>query len=68
MSLVGSLARDDAAKIREPSTSDEHPGAGRFADFRDFNFYCFTIAKAHYVGGFGRIETFTRSQLLDDGS
>lgn len=67
LSLVGSLARDD----REDSRTlylRRHPGAGRFADFRDFNFYCFTIAKAHYVGGFGRIETFTRSQLLDDGS
>ena len=64
VSLVGSLARDDAATVRTHYIA-QHPDAERYARFADFSFYCFAVAMAHYVGGFGRIETFTRGQLLD---
>ncbi len=56
-SLIGSLARDDRAETRARYLA-QHPAAAGYADFGDFSFYCFTVAMAHYVAGFGRIETF----------
>jgi putative heme iron utilization protein len=62
VSLIGILAKNDQADVRAAYLS-RHPLAERYAGFNDFSFYCFSVSLAHYVAGFGRIETFTRNQL-----
>ena len=41
-----------------------HPGAEVYASFADFRFFTFTIERAHYVGGFGRIVDLPPSAFL----
>jgi putative heme iron utilization protein len=41
-----------------------HPQARGYAQFADFSFFALTIARAHYVGGFGRIVDFSAQELL----
>ncbi len=40
-----------------------HPGAELYVDFTDFEFYAFTIERAHYVGGFGKISAIAAADL-----
>lgn len=45
-----------------------HPEAEMYAAFADFAFYRFTIERAHYVGGFGRIVDLKPTEILIDVS
>lgn len=40
-----------------------NPSSAMYSDFGDFAFYEFTVAEAHLVAGFGRIETLAPGQL-----
>lgn len=42
-----------------------HPGAAMYADFGDFAFYEMTIARAYFIGGFGRITPLPAAELLE---
>jgi heme iron utilization protein len=65
VSLTGRL-------VETPSEHDKrrflarHPGAEMYAAFSDFAFYRFEIARAHYVGGFGRIVDLAPEEILLD--
>ncbi len=41
-----------------------HPEAEQYAEFADFAYYSFAVEEAHFIGGFGRIETLSASQLF----
>src|SRR3990170_2348617 len=43
-----------------------HPAAQTYAGFPDFAFYMLSIERAHFVGGFGRIASLARSDLICD--
>lgn len=59
---VTKLPRDDDKEERATFLKG-HPNAAMYADFGDFAFYRLTVAEAHLVAGFGRIETITAAQL-----
>jgi putative heme iron utilization protein len=40
-----------------------HPSAEQYVDFADFAFYQFSIERAHYVGGFGKISAIAAQDL-----
>lgn len=41
-----------------------HPGARRYAGFKDFSFYKMTVERAHFVGGFGSARWLGASEFL----
>lgn len=43
-----------------------HPGAGRYADFRDFQLYRLDLDSVHLVAGFGRIHWLDPAAVLFD--
>lgn len=43
-----------------------HPSAASYADFGDFALFQLDIARAHFVGGFGRIQTVSGEHILLD--
>lgn len=65
VSLTGRLAetRSDSDKSRFLA---RHPDARMYAAFSDFAFYRFEIARAHFVGGFGRIVDLAPEEILLD--
>lgn len=40
-----------------------HSEAAAYSGFADFAFYRLTVVSAHFIGGFGRIQTFPRSEF-----
>jgi len=61
--LMGWLAATDEASTRARYLA-RHPDAYMFAGFGDFMFYRMTIAAAHLVAGFGRIDDLAPAQVL----
>lgn len=63
VTLVGQMEKldDQALKARFLA---RHPSASLYAGFKDFQLYRLTVAKAHLVAGFGRIEWLSAGQLL----
>lgn len=65
VSLTGRL-------VETPSEHDKrrflarHPDAAMYAAFSDFAYYRFEIARAHFVGGFGRIVDLAPDEILLD--
>jgi putative heme iron utilization protein len=59
---VNRLAKEDDADSRAAFLA-VNPSSALYADFGDFAFYEFTIAEAHLVAGFGRIESLSPDQL-----
>jgi putative heme iron utilization protein len=45
-----------------------HPSAEGYAGFADFSMYSLDIARAHFIGGFGRIVDLGRESLATDTS
>lgn len=70
VSLIGRAERLDGAAI-EPARRRflaRHPAAEAYAGFADFAFWRLEVERAHYVGGFGRIVSLKRDDLLLDVS
>jgi putative heme iron utilization protein len=63
VTLFGTVARIDEAAARQTYLA-RHPQAAGYADFGDFAFYVLHVERAHYIGGFGRIVEFARSDLI----
>jgi putative heme iron utilization protein len=63
---VGVLGR--AVKCDDPTLRARylarHPSARAYADFKDFNLYRVSVARAHLVQGFGRIHWLEAAALL----
>ena len=45
-----------------------HPDAEQYSDFKDFDFYYLKVKQAHFVGGFGKIQTLPANEFLVDVS
>ncbi|KAB2941835.1 MAG: DUF2470 domain-containing protein [Hyphomicrobium sp.] len=65
ITLIGEARPTTSATARRRFLA-RHPAAAGYADFPDFSFYAFSIASAHYIGGFGRIVDLPRAELLLD--
>ncbi len=63
VTVQGRLSRSDEPRHRRRYLA-RHPGAAMYADFKDFNFYCMAVERAHLVAGFGRIHWLEASALL----
>jgi putative heme iron utilization protein len=63
VSLIGEAEKVDAADAA-PRFLARHPGASFYAGFADFSFWRLRVDAAHYVGGFGRITTFSGAEFL----
>ncbi|WP_417797564.1 HugZ family protein [Terasakiella pusilla] len=65
VTLVGTVrpCDDDVLKAQYFA---KHPSAQMYAGFDDFNFYAFTLKKAHSVGGFGKAVWVERDHFLCD--
>ena len=65
VSLVGRV-RPTGSQTAERRFLAVHPSAAGYARFADFSFYVLDLEWAQYVGGFGRISTLSRSDVLLD--
>jgi putative heme iron utilization protein len=63
ISLKGTAERSDDPASRR-SFLARHPDAALYAEFADFGIWRFRIEAGHYVGGFGKIVTLRREDLL----
>jgi putative heme iron utilization protein len=63
VSVSGALKRTEDPALRRRFLA-RHPEAAGYADFADFAFYRLEVERAHYVGGFGRIVSLPRADLL----
>ena len=63
--LMGRIAATDDAQMRRRYLARQ-PGAGMYADFKDFAFYRVNPTAAHLVAGFGRIVDLNAGQILTD--
>jgi putative heme iron utilization protein len=65
VTLLGRLRKTDDTRHRVRFLN-RHPGAGMYADFKDFSFYRMQVERAHLVAGFGRIHWIEGAALLDN--
>lgn len=63
VTLMGEIARDDAESGRGRFLR-RYPKAVDYAGFGDFGFYRLLVESAHFIGGFGRIETIAGKDLM----
>ena len=65
LSVFGLAAKSQAPGLRARFLA-RHPDARMYADFRDFSFYRVAIERAHFVAGFGRIDSIEGATLRVD--
>ena len=65
LSVFGVAAKSEETRLRQRFLA-RHSDAQMYADFRDFNFYRIAIERAHFVAGFGRIDTIEGAALQVD--
>lgn len=66
VSVIGravQIGGDEVAPVRQRFLA-RHPAAEVYADFADFAFWRLDVERAHFVGGFGRIVSLAREDLL----
>lgn len=67
VTVMGRLERSDEADLRRRFLA-RHPESAEYASFADFSFYALRVESAHFIGGFGRIETLPASTFLLAGA
>jgi putative heme iron utilization protein len=67
VSLTGIAEKVDSAAA-SPRFLARHPNTAFYAGFADFSFWRLRVDTAHYVGGFGRITTFSAAEFLLGGA
>lgn len=67
VSVIGRAALCDDPLLRRRFLT-RHASAQGFSQFTDFRLYRVEIDSVHYVGGFGRIHTLAREQVVFDTS
>jgi len=65
LSVFGQAEKSQDARLRARFLA-RHPDAKLYADFRDFSFYRIAIERAHFVAGFGRIDSIEGAALRVD--
>lgn len=66
VTVMGRLEKTDDAALQRRFLA-RHPASTDYASFADFSFYALKVESAHFVGGFGRIETFPAAAFLLGG-
>lgn len=64
LTVLGRARRTDDPQARRRFLA-RHPDAAMYADFGDFHFYRVAMARAHLVGGFGRIRWIETAELSE---
>jgi putative heme iron utilization protein len=67
VTLLGSLERSGEKRLKERFLA-RHPSAAVYAGFGDFACYRMTVARAHLVEGFGRIDWIGAGDFLLPGA
>ena len=66
LTVLGVAERcDDASALERYAT--RHPSAALYAGFNDFHLYRVTIARGHFISGFGKIAWIEAATLLGRG-
>lgn len=65
LSVFGQAEKTQDPRLRARFLG-RHPDAKLYADFRDFSFYRIAIDRAHFVAGFGRIDSIESAALRVD--
>lgn len=63
VTLIGTIVGDETPLARARFLA-RHPEAEGYAGFADFSFYRIDVDQAHFIGGFGRIETIGGDDFL----
>ena len=67
VSVQGAVEQTSGTEARARFLT-RHPEAKGYADFADFAFYKLHVVRAHFIAGFGRIQSFSRAQFCLAGS
>jgi putative heme iron utilization protein len=54
VTVLGTVEKTEDPRLKARFVA-HHPSAALYADFADFHLYRMTVARAHFVAGFGRI-------------
>jgi len=65
VTVLGTVEKTDDPRL-ETRFVARHPSAALYADFADFHLYRVTVARAHFVAGFGRIHWIDAADLAFD--
>jgi putative heme iron utilization protein len=65
VTVLGTVEKTDDPRL-ETRFVARHPSAALYADFADFHLYRMTVARAHFVAGFGRIHWIDAADLAFD--
>jgi putative heme iron utilization protein len=63
VTILGTAEKTDDAGLKARFVA-RHPSAALYADFPDFHLYRVTVARAHFVAGFGRIHWIEAAELF----
>lgn len=62
VTVLGTVEKSDDPRLKARFVA-RHPSAALYADFADFHLYRVTVARAHFVAGFGRIHWIDAADL-----
>jgi putative heme iron utilization protein len=63
VTVLGTAEKTDDPRLKARFVA-RHPSAALYADFADFHLYRVTVARAHFVAGFGRIHWIEATDFL----
>ena len=63
VTVLGTAEKTDDAGLKARFVA-RHPSAALYADFADFHLYRVTVARAHFVAGFGRIHWIEAAEFF----
>jgi len=67
VTALGTVEKTDDPRLKARFVA-RHPSAALYADFADFHLYRVTLARAHFVAGFGRIHWIDAADFTFDAS
>lgn len=65
VTVLGTVEQTDDPRLKARFVA-RHPSAALYADFADFHLYRVTVARAHFVAGFGRIHWIEAPEFAFD--
>ena len=65
VTILGTVEKTDDPRLKARFVA-RHPSAALYADFADFHLYRVTVARAHFVAGFGRIHWIEAPEFVFD--
>jgi hypothetical protein len=65
VTILGRVEQTDDPRLKARFVA-RHPSAALYADFADFHLYRVTVARAHFVAGFGRIHWIEAPEFVFD--